>query len=594
MQSNTRALREIFGQERRLLVLLFQRPYVWYATKHWEPLWLDITEVAERVLGGQTVKPHFLGALVLEALPMATGDMETRLVIDGQQRLTTTQLVLQAFHDACKGFPELVNYCKAIEKFTRNEDPLNPDPDAVFKVWPTNVDQIAFRQTMTAGTPIALRKTRGVAAGSESMGHQLADGYSFFHGAALKWLLPAEPGLEERVKALYETLRNRLRLVVIDLDGQEDDAQVIFETLNARGTPLLPADLIKNLLFHRARQEHQSLDGLYNQFWRNFDADEGGYWRGWTGRGHAKRARIDVFLQHYLSAKTRGEVAVGHLYTEFRDYVRGKEAAVTLAEIHRYATIYRGLDSLPKGSPEEGFLARQRVLEVGAALPFVLELFATQDLSVIRTVLADIDSFLVRRMICGLSTRSYNRFFVELLGAFEEEGDLAVRVRARLLAGDKAATRWPTDADLRMAWLETPIYERIQQVRLRMVLEALERELRTSKTEKLEFAQVLSIEHLLPIGWKEHWPLSEGTNIEEGTAHRNLLRHTFGNLTLLTQPLNSAVSNGPWKEKIAAVLDKSALCLNQQLGTVLIWDEEAIRVRGERLFKAARQIWPHP
>jgi uncharacterized protein with ParB-like and HNH nuclease domain len=96
METQVRTPHAIFNMPQRLVVPLFQRPYVWNEESQWEPLWDDITRIADRVLKHPTTQPqpHFLGAVVLQQLPTPIGLMQARTIIDGQQRLTTLQLVL--------------------------------------------------------------------------------------------------------------------------------------------------------------------------------------------------------------------------------------------------------------------------------------------------------------------------------------------------------------------------------------------------------------------------------------------------------------------------------------------------------------------
>jgi uncharacterized protein with ParB-like and HNH nuclease domain len=102
MKTDTIELKSLFHQHIRLMVPLFQRPYVWNQQDQWEPLWDDIRHIAEDLYHERNRRPHFLGAIVLEQVTTGTGEIQKRLVIDGQQRLTTSQIVLEAFHDLCK------------------------------------------------------------------------------------------------------------------------------------------------------------------------------------------------------------------------------------------------------------------------------------------------------------------------------------------------------------------------------------------------------------------------------------------------------------------------------------------------------------
>ena len=135
MNANKKSLGHIFDPSLRLVVPLFQRPYVWKQEANWLPLWESIQDVAERRLNN-VPRPHFLGAIVLDQLKTPTGDIDTRQIIDGQQRMTTFQVVLAALRDRCKAAGD-DRYHKAFAKLTTNEVPLSDEADDVFKIWPT-------------------------------------------------------------------------------------------------------------------------------------------------------------------------------------------------------------------------------------------------------------------------------------------------------------------------------------------------------------------------------------------------------------------------------------------------------------------------
>lgn len=609
MDTGTHSIKVIFGQERRLVVPLFQRSYVWQREQQWEPLWEDVRALAERLLQQKLpVRPHFLGALVLDLQPQPTGHLENRLIIDGQQRMITCQIILKAFADICSAL-DLDKYHKALLKLTHNDDPLSNDPDEVFKVWPTNVDQEQFRKVMHAGSPETLAK---YALPSHSF---IADAYNYFHGVILDWVKLEKGKHEERTESLYTVLREYVRMVVIDLE-KEDDAQLIFETLNARGTPLLPSDLVKNFLLRRTALEGAEIEPIYERYWKPFDADVG-YWRKELGPGHARRARIDIYLQHYLTLKKHDEVPVAHLYAAFREYASNgcdangqvsdeqttncqvATAQSHLQALHKYAQIYKRFDTIDRSTRIGLFFRRLEQLDTTTAYPFLLELFTLYGFddktAQAAQVLVDIESLLVRRMVCQLPTRGYNRLFIDLLGQLEGPSEeLASRVRNALLEGTAESTRWPNDREFREAWLNTPLYRVLRRERIRMLLESLERGLYTELTEKIEIRGGLTIEHLMPQTWQPYWPLPQEASDEDSEAHRDRIIHTLGNLTLLTKRLNPKVSNGPWSTKQPAILQHSALTLNRQCQNYPIWDEQTIVQRGESLFEIAKKIWPFP
>ena len=152
--------------------------------------------------------------------------------------------------------------------------------------------------------------------------------------------------IEERLKALLEAVLKRLKLVVITL-GEEDDAQVIFETLNSRGEPLLAMDLVRNNIFHRADKQKASIDDLYKKLWDPFDAK---WWRKSAPFSRPKRPRIDHFLAHILAAETGEKISIRELYAEYRAFAvpKGKPRFAQVEEelrlLERHAPAYEALE----------------------------------------------------------------------------------------------------------------------------------------------------------------------------------------------------------------------------------------------------------
>ena len=108
----------------------------------------------------------------------------------------------------------------------------------------------------------------------------------------------------------------------------------------------------------------------------------------------------------------------------------------------------------------------------------------------------------------------------------------------------------------------------------------------------------LTIEHVMPQSWQEHWPPPEGeADMEAAAAERSRLVHSIGNLTLVNERLNPHLSNGSWTQKRGALGEHSVLFLNKVLlaeSPSSHWDEATIRSRGERLAQLAAQMWPGP
>ncbi len=236
-------------QPQRLLVPLFQRPYVWNEELQWEPLWKDLERVANRLLQSPstTQMPHFLGAVVLQQLTSQTSDLQQRTVIDGQQRLTTLQLLLDALHTEIASAGATMPAAR-LEPLIANNEAFRRTNEDQFKVWPTNRDRPAFNEVMGAQHPVDYKN---LAHGSSRM----AKAHCFFAMQCREWLNADSPErLPFRAEAIERSARELLQIVVIDLTAGEN-AQEIFETLNARGAALTAADLIKNFVFQRMLEQ---------------------------------------------------------------------------------------------------------------------------------------------------------------------------------------------------------------------------------------------------------------------------------------------------------------------------------------------------
>lgn len=600
MKADPYDMKTVFGFERQLFAPLFQRPYVWTEKDQWEPLWQDVKRVTEELLAGNDqCKPHFLGAVVLDQMRVPIGKPDARSIIDGQQRLTTLQLLMEAVRDLCRDRPALDLQRRRIERLVENQDVSHPEDR--FKVCPTNVDRPVYRAIMETPCPETLRaRIKDVCPDGRS---RLAEAYEYFYEVIGEWLALDEEGGEERCEALVNAVRDKLRIVVIDMDDQ-DDAQVIFETLNARGTPLLPSDLVKNFLFHEAQEAGEDVERLYATYWEPFDSQDS-FWREAIGIGRVKRARIDVFLQHFLSLQKRSEVAIGELFREYQEYsakIQDKNIEWHLSTFCRYAQHFRRFSEVPSDSREGLFFKRLAKMQVTTVFPFLLGLYdATTSDTERLPILCDLESYLVRRMVCRMTTQGYNRLFLELVADRSHQGGYTHQgVREFLLSQTADSSVWPNDAAFREAWLNEPLYTAITRPRLRMLLRTLDAALHGKNTEPYHLKSGLTVEHLLPQHWESpSWPLRPAKNetpeeYAERKRQRNHLLHTIGNLTMLTKSMNPHISNGSFARKREEILRHSAINLNRFLVDEGDWDEERIMERGRRLFQVVRKIWPYP
>ena len=509
---------EVFQRERRLCVPLFQRAYVWNSERQWEPLWEDIVRQANMHIAQtdpHAIRIHFLGAIVINIASVQGRSVARADVIDGQQRLTTLQLFMAALRDVAKAHDADPD---DIDTFTRHtENPIrDKTSEEVFKVWPTNADRQTFGETMRSGSLSEVLKRFGPKADLP----RIPAAYAYFSDAITDYVteVTSADGRKDRIFALRRALQGSLQLVVIELEPG-DDPQMIFETLNARGQPLLPSDLIRNFVFMRA---------AYNS------------------------EKESELLYATLSARL---------------------SALDTSTMHPLLLYLAGLDD--------------------AALP-------QKDRN---QIAEDLESYLVRRFVAGMTPKNYNRFFLPLLikanQAVAHGDDLAETMRAELLRSVEPTSIWPDDAAFRRGWLANPVYVGSRSDRSAMLLNALNAAMITTKNEKVVLMG-LTVEHLLPQNGRiedyPYAPLPKDAEDVSPEARRKRLLHTVGNLTLLTGPLNSSINNGPFSAKRTAIVEDSDLRLNAWMRADArpTWGETDILQRGADLFERAARIWPVP
>ncbi len=593
MKADTVDLAAIFGKPVHYVVPLYQRPYVWTRELQWEPLWEDVRDVADRQLDDSPDNdsiPHFLGAVVLEQALVGSGMIDARSVIDGQQRLTTLQLLIAAGRSVAveRG---LDGPRQMFEKLLFNDTFLVRRGGDEFKILPTQRDRPAFQEAIGDGIV------------ASSGGHRLHEAYRFFRRSIAEWASDGgDPEVfAKRLDALSTSIWKRLVLVTIDLDPG-DNAQVIFETLNARGTPLLAADLVKNHLFQTATIQGANVDDLYEQQWKVLDSD---WWREEIQQGRLKRPRLDTYINHWLAMVGDHEVVSHQLFPEFKRYLSAgaKQASDVLADMVRYARVYERFEKEPSTSELGQFLYRLNTLEITTAYPALLWLLGPEGLTdpdERRTALGAIESWLVRRMLARQTTKNYNVVFLSLLkrvrdASIGRSGSASGQHVVDFLMGLRGESQfWPNAAKVTESLRAIPAYSVFPRSRLRMVLEGLEHGMYSGFTERVVLPTDLTIEHVLPQEWTQNWPLPDGVDPIQGRLDRDAAKHRLGNLTLVTGKLNPRMSNAAWPEKRASLREFSVMRISTDIRNAETWDETSIAERGARLATLALSVWPRP
>ncbi|PPF77151.1 DUF262 domain-containing protein [Pseudoclavibacter sp. Z016] len=620
LEANPLTPRDLFEGRVHFEIPTFQRPYVWSREEQWEPLWEDIVRVADSALAAETmatrdVAQHFLGAVVYGSRPAVSGDVVRHDVIDGQQRMTTLQVAIDAAHEvfATLGYDD---EAEALEGLVLNSQSKFRGTRERFKLWPSQTDRAAFERAMDP-TSHAIAE----------LPSRILEAHAYFRGEVFNWVsgvsdldgTPPPGTAAARAHALSGTLQDRLVVVAIDLSGH-DDSQMIFETLNDRGTPLLKADLIKNWIFRRGEDVGADVDRWAGTYWAEFD---GSWWREEIRQGRTQRSRIDIFLQYWLTMRTADDVRGDNIFRDFVSHAQSQTTTVDSAEsllrsLRADADTYRAFAQLDESSPEGRFYRRViEAMELATTTPVFLWLLSphhptTPDER--HRALEAVESWVIRRTLLQLTTKDVNKFMIVVLRALSSAdgrdlGELIVELLSRQTATSRI---WPSDADLNSALTDAKVYGNIRQSRLRVILGAVEQFKRASNPmhEDVPVPERLELEHVMPRAWRTHWDLEPRLNAEEAAA-RDRLVHTIGNLTLITRSLNGSLSNRPWTDASSVALSEggapgkgkralleqySLLVLNKEIvhDHVLEWTEGDIRRRSKEVVTDIARIWPGP
>ena len=556
MKASETRLRALLQGQQHYVIPLFQRPYSWQHND-WETLWNDIIETYRfNPAGG-----HFLGSIVSKSQPGTPEGVSPYIVIDGQQRLTTLSIVIAALRDTIsKADPaagERIDDLCLINKYAKDE--------YHYKIRPTQADRSAYFAVIDGNENFA----------DEEEPSLIRQAYNFFFDAFGKSADEEDDELLDLAK-LELLLLDEVEVVSITL-GNDDNEYRIFESLNWKGAPLSQADLLRNYFFMRIPVGQQQT--LYDSVWLRMQAMLD------------SKTLADFFRYQYMSS--------GHfvrekdIYLKWRgdlDHLEPDDLAAKMRELAGYAQYYKRLIE-PEVEPDA--VVRERLEQLNrwggqTMYPFVLWLYEgargrNVDATEMSSVLRLIESYLVRRLFCGIPTAGSNRFFMEL-AAQTPEGNIVAAVR-QALSQPTGRRRWPSDKEFREGLLAYRLYEGSRSEQRRLVIETIEQDHEHKEPAEL---RGLTVEHVMPQELTDEWRDALGP--DANAIHTGLL-HTLGNLTLTGY--NPELSNRPFSEK-RRLFKNSNLAMNREIAEEAEWGPEQIRSRAERLAARAIKIWPGP
>lgn len=565
MKATEANLLKFLKKSPQFVIPIYQRNYSWTAAQC-RQLWADLMRAGR----DEKVNAHFIGSIVYVERGLSTvTSQEALLVIDGQQRLTTSTLLIAALakHFEEQGIGELLEAFSS--KKLRNYYLLNPDEEGErhFKLLLSETDK---------DTLLAILQNAPKPSEASS---RINENYALFQE-----LIASHHG---ELPAICQGLA-KLVIVDVSLDRAHDNPQLIFESMNSTGLELSQADLIRNYILMGLEPKLQT--ELYKTYWRPMERAFG---------QAAYVVHFDAFMRHYLTAKT-GEIPnVREVYVVFKAFARSLKGDTKdlVADIHAYASYYCAMAL----STETDVALKQafhdlRELKVDVAYPFLLDVYhdykqgrltSEEVLQIVRLI----ESYVFRRAICAIPTNSLNKTFAGMSRTLKKDRYLESVQAAFLML--PSYRRFPTDDEFQRDVKVRDLYNfRSRGYWLRR----LENHGRRERVVVEDY----TIEHILP----QNEALSNEWQAELGPDWQRVQQvwlHTLGNLTLTGY--NSEYSDRPFAYKRDQVVDKegnlvgfahSPLKLNLGLGQVASWNEAAIKARADRLAADIVKVWGAP
>ena len=573
MEATKQQIASIFNGHRVLEVPFYQRSYVW-KIEQWQRFLEDMEFITH------CNQDYFLGSVILKQQMTDMGESnDHRTIIDGQQRFTTLAL-----------------FAKSLCLKTNDID--------------------TFNQHFTV---------RNKKKGTKSLAliHSLNDRTDFEKILALEEDIPIEDAhsnilncynfFQENInvdKLDIDTLMAHIVFIAIELQ-QQDDEQVIFDTINSLGVRLTTAELLKNYFFTEAHREE------YEQFWMPIfekDRDVINYWDSTVSAGRMRRSNIDAFFAAYLNIKIHDPkigVDAEHkaiyrradsIFSNYKDLINTYrlDKKDLLWEIMEYAEIYKSninpdIDSveLPGKPCVERINFLISVMDNSTMLPYVLYVLRNvRSASERNLIFGYLESYIVRRQLCKSENNSYSDLFSENL-----VGNQILTLEALKdyieNKGEIQALSLPNDDRIRESLLNTD-HPNKRGLAILFLMETRLRSGRPHATKLYPFEEY-SLEHLMPKKYEKNWPLIDGYDEDA----RKFLINTLGNMAILPQRLNSSISNAKWKVKKEGNKKQNGIAYYASdlvtLKNVIKkkdWNETTIIERAEWLAEVAVRIWP--
>lgn len=545
MKADNMNLLEFLGSSKRTFnIPVYQRNYDWKRL-HCKRLFHDVEKIIKN-----NKESHFLGTIVYVD-GKRDANFREFIVIDGQQRLTSTMLFLKALHDTVKDtclkediFEDYLINKRAPERLRIKLKPIKSDFDIYNKI--INNEEVSNRE------------------------NNIYNNYRYL----LNLIERSELTPEEILYGIQ-----KLEIVYIQLDSQKENPQLIFESLNSTGLDLTQADLIRNYLL--MGESYSKQEYLYKKYWINIEM-------------LLPNTLISDFIRDYLTLKTTSISKRDKVYEAFKSYfetLKDYDSEKLLEELLVFSEYYSWFVYCNSSNDEiNDKLEQLQRLKSTTIYPFLLHVFEACycykkiDKKQVVKVIDVIISYVFRRLICEIPTNVLNKIFATLQKDIEKIDNRELELFERVfivLLNKKGKGIFPKDENFKESFINKDVYRFKQN---KYLLEKLEK---YNSKETVDVTQ-LTIEHIMPQTLTPKWQVDLGKKYKD--IHEKYL-HRIGNLTL--SGYNGELSNKSYEEKRSMLVD-SNIYLNRELAKYEYWNEKIIEERGIDLFEKAKKIWILP
>lgn len=546
----------------QFVIPVYQRNYDWSNTEC-KDLLRDVISVETENRG-----THFIGSIVfVHEGTYSTSEVKELVIIDGQQRLTTINILYVALYRFAKdnGFPQ--DSERLYNMFLTNQYVKNEA--SKLKLKQTDANSVAFKSILLGTDTDSLSFSNVI------------ENYNYFRSVIT----------EENFHTILNGL-NRLIFVEISLERDKDDPQRIFESLNSTGLDLSQSDLIRNFILMDLAPKEQNR--IFETIWNPIEEN---------ARDYVKQTSlVSEFIRDYLTLKNKKIPNKNQVYAEFKSIYYNKKDEAYQQELENIKSLSYHYKKLINPSTvadldikrELEYLSR---LEINVAFPFLLQVFEDTENGVLPKqellkILTLIQSYTWRRFVVGLPTNALNKIFMTLYSEVDTEAYYDSIATA--LAKKKGSAKFPSDEEIKTALKDKDLYNTKSKNR-NYLFEMLEnynnREYVNTNNE------YITIEHIFPNNPSNEW--STDISTEDYFLFKEKYLNTIANLTLSGN--NGALSNKSFLEKKEMNddggeqgYDFSRLWLNSYLQSISVWDIAAYEHRLDIIYERFLKVWAFP